>query len=201
MCLGKEHTDEKGRSAEDYQVLHLWDKEGTMVDGHHEFPIHFKEIEPQLPDNWIMVKRRLAGLKTRLQRDEILKAKYVAEMEKLLQEGHAEQAKGVGPPGKTWYLPHHPVFNPNKLEKIHIVSDCAASFEGTTLNKQVMQGPDLMNDLLGILLRFRERRIAVAADIKAMFHQVKVTPRDHDVLRFLWWPKRGISLRGRKYIA
>jgi len=79
------------------------------------------------------------------------------------------------------------------------VFDCAASFEGTTLNKQVMQGPDLMNDLLGILLRFRERRVAVAADIKAMFHQVKVTPRDRDVLRFLWWPKGDFSARPKVY--
>ena len=28
------------------------------------------------------------------------------------------------------------------------------------------------------------------ADIEAMFHQVYVTPRNRDALRFLWWPKR-----------
>ena len=29
--------------------------------------------------------------------------------------------------------------------------------------------------------------IAIVADIEAMFHQVKVEPKDCNALRFLWW--------------
>jgi hypothetical protein len=46
----------------------------------------------------------------------------------------------------------------------------------------------LTNKLIGVLLRFREEKVAVMADIKAMFLQVRVDPEDRDVLRFLWWP-------------
>jgi hypothetical protein len=36
-------------------------------------------------------------------------------------------------------------------------------------------------------MRFRQNKIAYAADIEAMFHQTRVIPKDTDALRFLWW--------------
>ena len=87
---------------------------------------------------------------------------------------------------KTWYLPHHPVLNPRKPEKVRAVFDAASTFAGTSLNNELLQGPDLTNNLVGILIRFRQDPIALIADIEAMFHQVRVTPDDCDALRFLW---------------
>lgn len=40
--------------------------------------------------------------------------------------------------------------------------------------------------LYGIMLRFREKRIAVTGDIKDMFLRIKINPEDQDALRFLW---------------
>ena len=65
---------------------------------------------------------------------------------------------------RTWYLPHHPVFNPNKPGKIRVVKDAAAMHQGTSLNKSLMSGPDLLNSLIGVIIRFRSGRIAIAAD-------------------------------------
>jgi hypothetical protein len=59
--------------------------------------------------------------------------------------------------------------NPQKPEKSRIVFECAANFEGVSLNKQLLQGPDMTNKLVGVLLRFREDPIAYLADIEAMF--------------------------------
>ena len=87
----------------------------------------------------------------------------------------------------TWYLLHHPVFNANKPNKCHVVFDAAAKSDGTSLNDQLYQGPDLANSLTGALIRFRKEEIAFTTDLEAMFHQVKVLPRDADALRFLWW--------------
>ena len=89
----------------------------------------------------------------------------------------------------TWFLPHHPVSNPNKPGKVRVVFDAAARFSGTSLNEQLMQGPNLTNDLSGVLIRFREEEIAFSADIEGMFYQTRVSPSDTDSLRFLWWPK------------
>ena len=45
---------------------------------------------------------------------------------------------------------------------------------GTWLNIELVLGPDLTNQIKGVLLRFREEHIGVIGDIEAMFHQVKV---------------------------
>jgi hypothetical protein len=41
-----------------------------------------------------------------------------------------------------------------------------------------------MNSLAGVLTMFRRFAVAVKADIKAMFYQVKVADKDMDFLRF-----------------
>ena len=80
----------------------------------------------------------------------------------------------------------HPVTNPNKPGKIRLVNDAAAEFKGTSLNKSLVTGPDLLNSLVGILLRFRTHPVAIAADLKDFFHRVRVSDGDADSLRFLW---------------
>ena len=92
----------------------------------------------------------------------------------------------TSPHSVTWCLPHHPVLNPNKPDKVRIVFNCASNFAGVSLNDKVSSGPDLTNKLLGVLQRFRLHPVAMMSDIEAMFHQVVVVPQHRDVLRFLW---------------
>nr|XP_039251003.1 uncharacterized protein LOC120328550 [Styela clava] len=54
-------------------------------------------------------------------------------------------------------------------------------------NDYLLQGPNLMSNLVGILWRFRQDSIAVVSDIKSMFHQFYVKEEDRNLLRFLWW--------------
>ena len=86
-----------------------------------------------------------------------------------------------------WYIPHHGVYHKKKPGKIRVVFDCSAVCDGQSLNQQLLQGPDLTNNLTGVLCRFRQERIAFMCDIQAMFHQVKVDVEHRNLLRFLWW--------------
>jgi len=79
-----------------------------------------------------------------------------------------------------------PVVNPNKSEKFRVVFDCAANYGRTSLNDRILQGPDMTNTLLNVLLRFREGAVAVIGDIRATFHEVNFTPHHRDVLQFQW---------------
>ena len=56
-----------------------------------------------------------------------------------------------------------------------------------------MQGPHLINNLVGVLIRFRKELIAVTGDIRAMFLQLKIHTKDVNALRFLWWPEGNLN--------
>ena len=71
--------------------------------------------------------------------------------------------------------------------KVRVVFDCSAEFAGRSLNKQIITGPDLTNQVVGVLTRFREEHITYMANIEAMFHQVRVPENQRSLLRFLWW--------------
>jgi len=48
------------------------------------------------------------------------------------------------------------------------VLDAAVRSNGTNLNDNLRTGPDLLNSLVRVLIRFREHPIAVTADIEAI---------------------------------
>ena len=96
--------------------------------------------------------------------------------------GHAVKLQDGGATDRVWYIPHHCTG-----AKFRVVFDSAAVYKGTSLNANLLQGPDHTNCMIGVLFRFREHPVAFMADIKSMFFQVKVPTRDQSALRFLWW--------------
>jgi hypothetical protein len=186
--------DIKEMSIEDKEVIHRWDKSVCMNEGHYVLPIPFRQDSPELPDNKCMAEQRLASLGRRLRNYPNLLIRYAAGMEDLVEKGYAERVHETTiTSGVTWYIPHHNVVNVNKPDKLRIVFDCAAKFHGVSLNLEVLQGPDLTNKLLGVLLRFREGKVAIMGDVEAMYHQVRVSAEHRDALRFLWWEHGDLS--------
>ena len=55
-----------------------------------------------------------------------------------------------------------------------------------SLNNQTMQGTDLTTKLISVLLRFRQFKCAIMADIQAMYHPVRIPVQDRNALRFMW---------------
>ena len=85
---------------------------------------------------------------------------------------------------QLWNLPHHP--DEHKKKKVRLVTNAASVYKGHSLNKALLTGPDLLCSLVGLLLRFRQYKIAVISDIEAMFMQVAIRSEDQNALRFLW---------------
>ena len=101
-----------------------------------------------------------------------------------LSEEEAERRSG-----KTWYLPHHGVVSSTSTTtKVRVVFDGASEFQGTSLNKNMLRGPNLLNNLVGVALRARKYRIAVCSDIEKMYHQVLVPEHEQDAYRFVYRP-------------
>ena len=187
---GTEKQSLKSMSVEDHKAMKIIADTISKVDGHYQIGLLWKQEVPSLPFNRAAAEARLQHLKRRFSRDPGLEAKYRAVIDDYVIKGYARTLTPEEAARKsniTWYLPHHPVFNVNKPHKCRVVFDAAAKFNGTSLNDQLYQGPDLANSLTGVLIRFRQDKVAFIADLEAMFHQVKVLPKDADALRFLWW--------------
>ena len=182
-------------SQNDRKAIKIMEASVKHKDGHYEIALPWKNYPPCLEDNKRLAEHRLSLLKKRLQRDPALLSKYAAFMEDLLSKGYAQRVQDnkLGSLNTHWYLPHHPVFHPKKPDKTRVVFDCSAKYRGTSLNDQLLQGPDLTNSLVGVLTRFREERVAFMSDVESMFYQVLVRPSDCDALRFLWWPNGNLD--------
>ena len=74
-----------------------------------------------------------------------------------------------------------------------MVFDCSAEFDEQSLNKELLTGPDLTNQILGVLTRFWQNSIAFMADIEAMYYQLVVPEHQQTFIKFLWWNDRNID--------
>ena len=83
--------------------------------------------------------------------------KYKTTVNDSINKGHAvklspQEAKHRSPVRN--YVPHQGVTNINKPGKVRVFYDAAAPFAKTCLNEKLLKGPDYLNKLIGILLRF-----------------------------------------------
>ncbi|MCP3679339.1 MAG: DUF1759 domain-containing protein, partial [Gammaproteobacteria bacterium] len=186
-----------GVSKVDQEVLDLWNESVVVDDSqHYQLPIPWKP-EVHVPNNYEVALSRLKSLNKSLEKRDLMQ-RYDSEIQKLLDNKFAEvvplsdfESFETEDSKRVWYLPHHAVINDKKPDKLRVVFDCAAEFRGSSLNDKCKQGPDLINKLVHVLLRFRQFQFAIMSDIEAMYYQVRVDPKDRDALRFLWFDKQG----------
>ena len=181
-------------SIEDRKVESRWDDNVRQVDGHYELPVPLKSGTPDMHNNRAYAAHRLEGTVKKLHKLGQY-AEHHEGMTKMVKDGYAEEVPRdqlKGEFGKVWYLPHHGVYHPAK-RKLRIVFDCAAKYRQVSLNNQCFQGPDLVNKLTHVLLRFRLFEVAVVADVKAMYMQVKVPSKDRDCLRYMWYDGKKVQ--------
>ena len=84
--------------------------------------------------------------------------------------------------GHVQYIPYQGVYHPKKPEKIRVVFNCSVEFAGESLNWHLLQGPDLTNNLVGVLCCFHQDPVAFMCDIERMFHQANVKPEHRNFL-------------------
>ena len=185
---GNDSSREFGQSIEDKRFIALMDEKAVLKNSHYVLPIPFRTPDVKLPNNRIQAASRAQWLAKKFLKNEMLHSDYKVFMDELLEKGYAIKVKTPAKEGKVWYVPHHGVYHPQKPGKIRIVFDCSATYNGRCLNKEIMQGPDLINSLVGVLCRFRENEVGVMGDVEKMFYQVKLPEEHQDFFRFLWWP-------------
>ena len=187
--FGTKYQNTPKRSKQDESALQILDNSTQQVGGRYETGLLWAASNMQLSGSFGSALSRLRSIERKLDRDPALAKAYRATIDDYVRDGHARKllpSELTTQHEREWYLPHHAVTSPNKPGKVRVVFDAAARSGGMSLNDCLLTGPDLTNSLVGILMRFRQRPVALTADIKAMFHQVRVRPADKPALRFLW---------------
>ena len=173
-------------SYEDKKFLEMMGENTKKVGKHYQLPLPLKNHKKFL-NNRYLAEKRLQYLKGRFIKNPKCFMDCKGFMDDLIKKGYAEKSTKEAPEGRTWYIPHHEVYHPSKPGKIRMVFDCSAEFKEVSLNKNLMSGPDLTNQTVGVLTRFLEEPVVIMGDIESMFHQVMVPREDRSLLRFLWW--------------
>ena len=179
----------KSLSVQDERFLKILNEDIRKTpNGHYEMPLPLKSEKINFPNNRPLAEKRLWQLSRRFRSNKIFHDDYQVFMANVLEDCAEKVPEDeLGLQGNLInYVPHTGVYHPKK-KKIRVVFDCSAQYGGVSLNQHLLQGPDLINDLIGILLRFREESVAFIADIKGMFHQFYVAEQYRNLLRFLWW--------------
>ncbi|XP_066258820.1 uncharacterized protein [Euwallacea similis] len=156
-------------------------------DGRFVVAIPFKHPVTELGNSKEKALQRFLSLERKLSKDQGMKDEYCKFIREYLSLGHMSRVLDEDD-SVVYYMPHHPVIKSESCTtKLGVVFDCSMpSSTGKSLNELQMVGPVIQPDLFDILIRFREFRFVVSADIAKMYRQVLVEPKQRALQRILW---------------
>ncbi|XP_068737311.1 uncharacterized protein [Montipora capricornis] len=153
-------------------------------------------VHPEtLPNNYGSALATLKNTERTLGKDERWADTYQKQMEDMMERGvarklsHKELQEWSGP---KFDISHLAMVNTRSHSTpVRIVFNSSQVCQGISLNSCLAKGPDsYMNNLIGILLRWREEQVALVGDIRKMFHFIHLKPLEQHCHRFL---RRGLE--------
>lgn len=174
---------------------HFDETHERLPSGRYQVRLPFKSLmtgtAEVLGDSFSAAVSRLYQVERRFQRNPELQQEYIqfmdtyenlCHMEELSHDEIYEHRTGM------YYLPHHSVVKESSTTtKVRVVFDGTHTLSsGVSLNDTLLIGPTLQPKLADTLLRWRNHRIAICADIKQMYRQILVHPDDQHYQRIVW---------------
>ena len=175
------------------------EKEYHLIDGNMKYIQEEKKWEAgypwikdpyDLPDNKCAALAKLKSTEKRLLKDKNCAQIYQQQIDDMISRGVARKVNSEKLSeynGPIHYIALHVVLKPeSKSTPCRIVFNSTANFHGHVLKEYFAKGPDIMNKLFEVLLRFREERVGFVGDISKMSHSIKIPLRDQMTHLFLW---------------
>ena len=163
----KVNKENNGISQEDPKFMPVLNNGTRLIDGHYEIPLSLRD-DVRFPNNRLQAEKRFTYLQRKMSRNHKFPNDYRTLIKELISKGYATESTAAAENGKCWYLPHHEVYNQNKAGKIRIAFNLSAEFQGTSISKSLLHGTDFANQMVVVLLRFREEPVVVTGDLEAM---------------------------------
>lgn len=148
-----------------------------------------------LGESFLRAKHCFSSLERRFKSQPQLSKMYKDFMAEYESLGHMSKCKNVE--HSAHYIPHHGVLRDSSVTtKLRVVFNASsATTTGTSFNSIQMTGPVVQDDLLSILLRFRQHKYIIAADVEKMYRQMVVHPNDRHLQQIVWRDDPSIQLQ------
>lgn len=164
-------------------------------DGHSKEP-HWHARYPwlqdpaSLPNNRRTVEATFLRTERQLAKEPEWKAAYTAQVHDMVNRGSAiklSMDSVISWTGPVWYVSHLIAPNSHSVTtSVRLVWNSSQRFRGVSLNDLLIKGPDVLNQICAVLLRFRSRVHAALEDIKMMYNSVWLEDREVHLHGFLW---------------
>ena len=189
-ALGFAKLSNRTRFMKDKRALSLMERTSFKMEEENAYVsgLLWRKDKPSLPNNYGMAKRRLQSSEKKFESNPEIKERYSKSIQDDIDKGFVKKLSKQEmecDSSVMWYLPHKFVINHKKLDRLRRVYDASAKFMGQSLNDKIYTGPDLLSFLFRVFLQFCERKIAIAADVKEMYHTLRLPDSDKLAMRFL----------------
>ena len=189
-CLRCQECSDSGllRSRRDQEELEMLEKSVELKDGSLHVKYPFVRDPYCLPNNRATVLRMAEGLERRLLKSGHLE-KYNAEFRKQVDRGavteltQEELANWKGP---TNYISHHGVITDSVTTPLRIVTNSSLKNGKWSLNECLVRGPNSLNPMLNIALRFRCHEVGMVFDLTKAYNSLITGPVERHLRRFIW---------------
>ena len=160
---GKIIEDSCKKSGNQWIIPYPWKRDPSLLpDNRQQAVKRLEATERQLSRNPV---KCLEATERQLSRNPEHAEAYKQQMKEMEQMNFArkispeEETKYQGP---VHYISHRAVLKPEKKSTpVRIVYNSSSTYQGHRLNDYWLKGPDLLNNLFGVILRFRENPVAI----------------------------------------
>lgn len=164
------------------------------ADGRFCVQIPLRESPDVLGDSYKIAEKRLIQMEKKMRN----KLEFKQDYTKFMQEyEHLEHMSEVTKPERGCYLPHHAVIKESsETTKLRVVFDASAKTStGVSFNDIQHVGPVVQDDLFSILLRFRQHKYVVTADVEKMYRQILIQPEQRHLQMILWREQESMPIK------
>lgn len=189
----QEQVPECSRKSEEenYCDNHFSETHSRNEKGRYCVRLPFKpeaQVTETLGQSRNTAQKRFFALERKFQAQPQFKLLYTTFMEDYEQSGHMIELKDPDLNSPHYYLPHHGVLKQNgEVIKLRTVFDASCkTSSNVSLNDILLTGKKLQTNICDILLQFRIHNVVFSCDVRQMFRQIEVNPKDQMFQLILW---------------
>jgi len=123
-----------------------------------------------------------------LKKDDLLSA-YNSQVQQILDRKAAiklTEQEMLDYQGPTQYISHHPVLKESVSTPVRMVTNSSFNNGGLSLNSCLAAGPNSLNPMLDVVLRFRCREVALQYDLSKAYNTMRTGLIERHLRRWVW---------------